>query len=190
MANHISIPENKLASPALELFDTIREQSGICASLAHCRGLVLAGLAPGPIGVDCERAGRNRNWSDMADMYFSKGEAQIIRGLPEEQTEAVFLRYWTLKESMVKAVRGSVLTDLNRLVIESWETPPRVRTEEKGAWFAWQGQHAGCSAAMVCALPEPPYLRLIEWPVPGKPDDFARVQTDELVADKSVFRVQ
>lgn len=123
-------------------------------------------------------------------MYFSTGEAQLIRGLPEEQTKTVFLRCWTLKESMVKAVRGSVLTDLNRLVVERWEAPRRVRTKEKGTWFAWQGQVAGCFAGMVCALPEAPDLRLTEWPAPGTPIGFASIQTDKLSGDAGVFRVQ
>jgi len=165
-ATGIHLTAEQLVRPALELFKLIQEHSGVEVSLAHCRGLVMAGLAPGRIGIDCERPGRNRSWCEMADLYFSADEARAIRSLPVNQREAAFLRHWTLKESMVKATRGSVFTDLNRLVVERSGEDPCARTAEQGTWFAWQGRLAGCTAGIVCALPDRPDLRLFECPDP------------------------
>jgi phosphopantetheinyl transferase len=189
-ANGIHLTAELLVRPALELFKLIQEHSGVEVSLAHCRGLVMAGLAPGRIGIDCERPGRKRSWCAMADLYFSADEARAIRSLPEHQREAAFLRHWILKESMVKATRGSVFTNLNRLVVESSGEDPRARTAEPGTWFAWQGQLGDCAAGLVCAPPDRPGLRLFECPDPCGSNASAECFRELEAQGPGLFRLQ
>jgi phosphopantetheinyl transferase len=126
----------------------------------------------------------------MADLYFSADEARAIRSLPEHQREAAFLRHWTLKESMVKATRGSVFTDLNRLVLERSGEDPCARTAEPGTWFAWQGQLGDCAAGLVCALPDRPGLRLFECPAPCGSNASAECFRELEAQGPGLFRLQ
>lgn len=69
-------------------------------SISHCKGMVACGIYHKPLGIDVEEI-RNFNWT-VAKKVCSEEELQIIANSIRPEKE--FFIYWTLKESLVKAV--------------------------------------------------------------------------------------
>ena len=79
-------------------------------SIAHAGEHVAVALACGPrVGVDVERL-RDIDASALAQSTFARDEAAALAALPAVEREAAFLRLWTRKESIVKAL-GVGITD-------------------------------------------------------------------------------
>lgn len=79
-------------------------------NLSHTFGLsVCAVCLDVDLGVDVEFHANRESLLEVADQYFSKREVDDLRALPAAEQGDVFFRYWTLKESYVKA-RGAGLT--------------------------------------------------------------------------------
>ncbi len=62
-----------------------------------------------PLGIDVEYHGDGRSMVEVADQYFSSIETAELKRLPTASQRAGFYRYWTLKESLIKA-RGEGLS--------------------------------------------------------------------------------
>ena len=150
--------------PGLQLMDLFRSEHGLSLSLSHCRQLVVVALAREPLGVDCEAIGRQRNWQGIADCFFSAAEADSIRNASTENREELFLKHWVLKESHIKAIRGSIFGDLNRLVLETdgSETRLSIPGGLDSPWWAWQGQFGACSLGLRGSGAKVPALEFFE----------------------------
>lgn len=72
-------------------------------SLSRSSGLVVVGLAPGPIGVDAEAIGDARTAMSVSGLL-SEAEHAVVREAPEADRPAVFTRLWARKEAYLKAV--------------------------------------------------------------------------------------
>lgn len=74
-------------------------------NIALTEGLVLCAVsASAELGVDVEYHGHERSMLDVADQYFSTLEIVELKRLPTpQQRQQGFFRYWTLKESLIKA---------------------------------------------------------------------------------------
>ena len=94
--------------------------------------------------------------------------------------EKTFLRHWVLKESMIKATRGSVLTNLNQLVVNAdFESVVLDSTARSaGPWQVWEGRFANCFLGLSCATAKRPELSFFESPDPASD---AYVPCDDLV---------
>lgn len=79
-------------------------QSSLQFNLTHTGKLLLIAVTgSGVPGVDAEVLNRNVSVAEIAQRYFSSAEAlQILDASPELQNE-LFLRFWTLKEAVVKS---------------------------------------------------------------------------------------
>ena len=78
-------------------------------NISHCRTLVVCALATrARLGVDVEPLER-RAPVELAERYFAPSEAADVRRAPPALQPIRFLRYWTLKESYIKA-RGKGLS--------------------------------------------------------------------------------
>jgi len=74
-------------------------------NIAHSGDLIVIGLhKSSEIGVDVEALGRLADWRDLADHYLTEAERALIADAPNEARAAAFLRAWTRKEAVVKAV--------------------------------------------------------------------------------------
>jgi 4'-phosphopantetheinyl transferase len=79
-------------------------------NLSHTQGLsVCAVTLDGDLGVDVEYHANRESLLEVADHYFSPREIADLRALPKARQGDVFFRYWTLKESYIKA-RGEGLS--------------------------------------------------------------------------------
>ena len=73
-------------------------------NLSHTRGFVACAVGfGGMIGIDVEARTRRPPDLDIAERFFSAPEVAILRGAPPDLKLEVFLRFWTLKESFIKA---------------------------------------------------------------------------------------
>jgi len=81
-------------------------------NVAHSDDIVLVAIALGcEVGVDVERLRVVNHKEQIARRYFHTAELEAILAAPAAQRDAAFLRCWTGKEAVVKAV-GTGLSDL------------------------------------------------------------------------------
>lgn len=66
------------------------------------------------LGIDIEQRGKNRRFSEIAELYFSRAEADYLHGLDPPAQRREFYRLWTLKESLIKARREGIGTNTMR----------------------------------------------------------------------------
>lgn len=84
-------------------------ERGLVFNLSHAGNrLVVAVARAAAIGVDVEERRRAAQALRIARTFFSEPEQHNLAGLPEEQAQAAALRLWTVRESLVKAVDGTV----------------------------------------------------------------------------------
>ncbi len=99
--NHYGKP--RLASPPTDA-------AGLSFNLTNTQGLVALLIARDiPVGVDAEYLNRPVKVLSLADRFFSPDEVHDLRSQDPARQERRFLRYWTLKESYIKA-RGKGLS--------------------------------------------------------------------------------
>jgi 4'-phosphopantetheinyl transferase len=74
-------------------------------NLTNTPGLVVCAVSRAfdQVGVDAEWLGRATEPMGLADSHFSPIEVQALRAVPPGLRRGVFFRYWTLKESYIKA---------------------------------------------------------------------------------------
>jgi 4'-phosphopantetheinyl transferase len=73
-------------------------------NLSHSHDAVLVGIAPDrPIGVDIEYIRPLSNMKAIAARFFSEAEYQAIQAVPLDEQNAVFFKFWTMKEACLKA---------------------------------------------------------------------------------------
>lgn len=74
-------------------------------NLSNTRGLVVCAVSRtyDLVGVDVEWIDREGETASLADSHFSPIEVRALHALPAELQPGRFFRYWTLKESYIKA---------------------------------------------------------------------------------------
>jgi phosphopantetheinyl transferase len=113
--------------------------------------MLAIGLSRETIGVDCEAIGRRRNWDGIANCFFTEFEAKAIIAADERMKESTFLRHWVLKEAYIKAIRGSIFGDLNRLVLVNTHSARIEDDGGHGEWHGWLLKEGNCFVAL-CGL--------------------------------------
>jgi 4'-phosphopantetheinyl transferase len=72
-------------------------------NLSHTRGFVACAVGfGGMIGIDVEALSRAPADLDIAERYFSPSEVAILRRSTHDQQAYTFMRFWTLKEALIK----------------------------------------------------------------------------------------
>ncbi len=139
-----------------ELIDYFRSSLDITLSIAHCRGLAAVSLSPGQnrIGVDCEPTSQKRNWTAIAQSFFSPEEAEMILKATEHEKGRLFLQLWVLKEAYIKAIGGSIFGDVNRLQVNSLQEPDEdQKYSQCWIWRAVFGDFFLGFCALECSRP-------------------------------------
>ena len=92
---------------------------GIEFNLSHSgRHALIAIARDQAIGIDIEAQGRRRSINDIAERFFAPAESRALRALPEESRDAAFLRLWTGKEAVLKALGEGLSFGLDRVEFE------------------------------------------------------------------------
>ena len=112
-------------------------------NLSHTDGAaVLAITQDRALGVDVERVRADVEAIDIADRFFSTGEAEWLRSQPASERAAAFLTCWTAKEAFIKAcgtglsmpLAGfTIIPDSNERLQLEISDDPRPET-----WSIWQ----------------------------------------------------
>lgn len=83
-------------------------------NLSHSGRMVLCAVTcDAEVGVDVEQARELPKAVELARRFFAPTEAAAVRNAPLEQRSRVFLRFWTFKESYVKARGVGLLVPLD-----------------------------------------------------------------------------
>jgi 4'-phosphopantetheinyl transferase len=86
-------------------FDPQVHQTNLDFNLSHSGDVALMATGRGlRVGVDVERLRRGRDPLRVANRYFSPVEVEAVRGFPQADRPAAFLRYWTAKEALAKGL--------------------------------------------------------------------------------------
>jgi len=158
----IDLGSSELNIPGLELVELFSSRYNTGLSIAHCRGMLAVALGPGRVGVDCELQGRRRNWQAIAQQFFTPAEAHTISAVRPENREPVFLRHWVLKEAYVKAIRGSIFGDLNRLTVTALGSELAIlECNIQDNWRAWEIEVSGGMIAVCSSQSEAVVFSLV-----------------------------
>lgn len=114
-------------------------------NVSHTDGLAVFAVGRARVGVDVERERPVPDADGLVERFFSRREWAEFRALPAADRPAAFLRAWTRKEAVLKAVgRGVQSLDCCEVTFAP-EEPPAVRTLDGDAaagrrWelFAWE----------------------------------------------------
>ena len=98
-------------------------------NVTHTRQLTLIALArSGELGIDAEPLAAGEAWSELAGRVLSRRERAELERLAPALRPAAFLRAWTGKEALLKAVGVGLMDELGDLDLEiSPELPARLR---------------------------------------------------------------
>lgn len=103
-------------------------------NVSHTDGAALFALSETPVGVDVERNSPTRDLPGLVNRYFTPEECEQFHALPEAVKPAAFLRGWTCKEAILKAIGCGVRELANVAVDLDPRTPPRILRSPAGVW--------------------------------------------------------
>lgn len=93
----------------------LADAAGLDFNISHSRGVLLVGIGRTALGVDIEVAHRGRPVMDLATRYFAPAEADALARLDPALRAAAFLRLWSCKEAILKALGTGIGFGLDRL---------------------------------------------------------------------------
>jgi 4'-phosphopantetheinyl transferase len=83
-------------------------------NLSHSEDLAVVAVSFGSIlGVDVEQVREMPDWRQMARQFFSDAEISAIERAPLAEKSTMFLRFWTRKEALLKAIGTGLQDDLS-----------------------------------------------------------------------------
>lgn len=78
---------------------------GVHFNLSHTTGYSGLAIDPlSPIGFDVESSGRPHDFRELVRMFAHPAEAQLLHAAPDAVLAPLFLRCWTRKEALLKAL--------------------------------------------------------------------------------------
>jgi phosphopantetheinyl transferase len=92
-------------------------------SLSHARGVVAVAAARMPIGVDVEPLREIDHLDSLSELVLTPWEQAVLRNTSEALRPRLFLRYWTLKEALLKAAGLGFAVSPNKITIDAGPTP-------------------------------------------------------------------
>ena len=134
-------------------------------SLSHSGEWVVCALADREVGCDVERVRPVR--TAVAGRYFRPEEAATIAAAPTpDERYDRFFRYWTLKESFVKALGSGLRLPLSAFTIILGDPPTVAQSVDPREFCLFEVTGIpGCRCALCAEAPaDPPLLRIVEIP--------------------------
>lgn len=127
LADHLGCPAGRLTFGAADvgkpfcLLDD--ERVPVSFNVSHSGSHGLIAFAPeGRVGVDVEERSHRRYLDRLIDTVLSPEEQSEVRGLPQDVKLYSFLRFWTIKEAIIKAIGLGHSLDVAEI-----ETPKPMR---------------------------------------------------------------
>ena len=155
-------PEKSIQLAKSEHGKPFLPDSDLQFNLSHSVDLALYAFARGrDVGVDVERESRKVKAIEIAERFFSESEREYLRQLPEEQLPVAFLRTWTRKEALLKALGTGIAGGLSRFSVAP-EVERAFDLPVPGApeWSLWDLPAGEGYAGALVSRPSPVRLRL------------------------------
>ncbi|WP_454625857.1 4'-phosphopantetheinyl transferase family protein [Bradyrhizobium cenepequi] len=92
-------------------------------SLSHARGAVAVAAARMPIGVDVEPLREVDHLDTMSELVLAAEEQAVLRKTSAVSRSRLFLRYWTLKEALLKAAGLGLTVSPNEVILDAGPIP-------------------------------------------------------------------
>jgi 4'-phosphopantetheinyl transferase len=135
-----------------------RRRASLHFNLAHSGELALVAVAEGcEVGVDVERLRPVRHCDEIAERYFSTGERDAVGAAEPALRSAAFLRCWTAKEAVLKAIGtglGHPLQTFDTSAVDplgAWiELPARNEVRPLRCWLVPMAPYDGYVGAVAC----------------------------------------
>ena len=99
----------------------------IHVSVSHAGDWVgVAVTDAGPVGLDVEQTTGSAEIDDLMSFALVPAEAAELRALAADARRPAFLRYWTRKESVLKATGSGLRTPMRAVTVSTPGAPPRL----------------------------------------------------------------
>ncbi len=123
--------------------------SGVCFNLSHSQNLAAIAIARGrEVGIDVEVRGRALDdVCALAARACHPHEAEALESLPERGREEAFLRLWTVREALLKAI-GTGLAAPPEMI----DASPVLAGVQSLAWKGWSVMMVPSPAACFAAV--------------------------------------
>ncbi len=126
-------------------------------NVSHSHDLALIGLQAGhELGVDVEHVREIHEMERIAQRYFTPREQAMLQQMPPSQRTLGFLRAWTRKEAMLKAIGVGLSFGLNEVeVTVDADGPARVLSiqgQPAEGKHAWRLEHVEPAPGFVAAV--------------------------------------
>jgi 4'-phosphopantetheinyl transferase len=92
-------------------------------SLSHARGAVAVAAARVPVGVDIEPLREIADMDSISEIALAAEEREVLCSVPAALRSRLFLRYWTLKEAVLKAAGLGFTIPPNTVIIDPGPSP-------------------------------------------------------------------
>jgi 4'-phosphopantetheinyl transferase len=158
---HVSITVDSNNKPRLANSHTT---SDLRFNVAHSNNLALIAMTNGyEIGVDVERLREVRHAEHIARRYFHPNELAAIAAARGPARDATFLRCWTGKEAVLKALGVGIAGSLNAfhvpfaeetVVGETIDVPTPSTKRYTQCWMRWLDPDDDYSAAVAVVGPQ------------------------------------
>ncbi|MFF4187557.1 4'-phosphopantetheinyl transferase family protein [Streptomyces sp. NPDC001691] len=124
-------------------------------SISHTEGCGMLAVARVPVGVDVEVV-REFPIEELAPTALTESERGVVLGAEGDARTRAFLRCWTRKEAVLKAVGVGITTDLSQVETRPEHAGPAVvATGVPGTPASWAVTDLAIPAAWAAALAVP-----------------------------------
>lgn len=94
-------------------------RSGLAFNLSHAGDRLAIAVARNlQVGVDIEQPGRDVRWRKLSERWFSRAEAEWLAALEQGAASREFLRLWTVREAMIKAMGATIAGHISSVTPE------------------------------------------------------------------------
>ena len=94
-------------------------RSGLAFNLSHAGSRLAIAVARNlPVGVDIEEPQREVRWRKLSARWFSRAEADWLATLEPGAARGEFLRLWTVREAMIKAMGATIAGNISSVTPE------------------------------------------------------------------------
>lgn len=126
--------------------------SGLHFNLSDSGKMAVYAIGSAPaLGVDIERRREIPDAHRLAATHFSPAEQEWLQQQPADEVADAFLRCWTCKEAVVKALGDGLTIPLKDVTAAHWQQPPRLLWAD-GLVRSWTIRLLSPPAGYVAAL--------------------------------------
>lgn len=122
--------KNKYGKPSLP---EDQNRTPLSFNISHSHGKIICAFSTAPsLGVDLEMTQKHLPFLELAKTNFSEIECENLTTKAPDQLAAFFYRYWTLKESFIKAKGQGLSIPLNEFTFD-FTNPTDIQIQFQGS---------------------------------------------------------